>query len=65
MKVLNGRGQTKGVWFDIGLLRLVCDTAALRENRVAPGVHFKVCMLRENSRPVNQENETVSFLISF
>ena len=27
----------------------------------AAGMHFNVCMLRENSRPVEQENEMVSF----
>ncbi len=29
--------------------------------RAIAGMHFKVCMLRENSRRVDQENETVSF----
>jgi hypothetical protein len=29
--------------------------------RTAAGLHFNVCMLRENTRRVDQENETVSF----
>ena len=29
--------------------------------RAAAGMHFSVCMLRENIRPQKQENETVSF----